>query len=117
MAETNRLSKDVAERTLVQKIMKGIQAVHDQEIAKLKNELHRKDGLIASLEDIKTTLENSLRKKLQVKGIKYVILTILKMERKNHLRSGLRFLRLPSLSTGPPHRPFILHLQHTQESR
>lgn len=47
--------------------MKGIQTVHDQEIAKLKNELHRKDGLVVNLQEIKSTLENSLRKKIQTK--------------------------------------------------
>ncbi|GJJ07622.1 hypothetical protein Clacol_001826 [Clathrus columnatus] len=62
---------DQVERNFVQKLMKGIQTVHDQEIAKLKNELHRKDGLIFNLQDIRSKLENSLKKKIQVKGRAY----------------------------------------------
>lgn len=55
------------ERSLVKKIMDTTQAMHDHELAQARNELHRRNNLIRTLQEAKVTLENSLAKHLEVK--------------------------------------------------
>ncbi|KAF8517765.1 hypothetical protein JB92DRAFT_2904495 [Gautieria morchelliformis] len=50
--------------------MEATQSIHDQELALVRNELHRRDNLINSLQDAKIMLENSLAKHLQVEAKK-----------------------------------------------
>jgi hypothetical protein len=66
---SNGYHQDAEEKCLIKKIMEATQSIHDQEIALIRNELHRRDNLINSLQDAKVMLENSLAKHLQVEVV------------------------------------------------
>ena len=49
--------------------MDTTQGIHDQELVQVRNELHRRDVLINSLQEAKILLENSLAKHLRVEVV------------------------------------------------
>ena len=74
--------QNAEERSLIKKIIEATQGSHDQELAQVRNELHRRDNLISGLQEAKNLLENSLAKHLQVKIVavtrcmRYTVLNI-----------------------------------------
>ena len=57
--------------------MEATQGSHDQELAQVRNELHRRDNLISSLQEAKIMLENSLAKHLQVEVVAFILCVLL----------------------------------------